>query len=200
MVSLCLLAAVFLASCATELSDEVESTQSPISTAPSDPKQTEGIDPMGMLETTPTTRESPQSPTIQNNEDRSSDRMYADVLSVSVRGASGAFQFSVEISSPDLGCEQYADWWEVVDEDGNLIHRRILAHSHVSEQPFTRSGGPVAIEPASIIIIRAHMYPYGYGGAALKGSVQDGFQPIDLAHDFATGLADQPPLPGGCAF
>ena len=70
----------------------------------------------------------------------------AYVRSVSASGEANAYRFSVEISSPDLGCEQYADWWEVVDEDGELIYRRVLAHSHVSEQPFTRSGGPIDID------------------------------------------------------
>ncbi|MCB0054175.1 MAG: hypothetical protein KDE24_32035, partial [Caldilinea sp.] len=67
----------------------------------------------------------------------------ADVFGVTVRGDDGAYQFSVEIASPDTGCNQYADWWEVLDSDGNLLYRRILTHSHVDEQPFIRSGGPV---------------------------------------------------------
>jgi len=73
------------------------------------------------------------------------EEILADVLSVEVTGSPNAYQFSVKIASPDTGCEQYADWWEVLSEDGQLLYRRILLHSHVNEQPFVRSGGPVNI-------------------------------------------------------
>ncbi|MDF1513533.1 MAG: hypothetical protein P1S60_06970 [Anaerolineae bacterium] len=124
----------------------------------------------------------------------------ANVLSVEVSGTENAYQFSVEISSPDTGCEQYADWWEVLGEDGQLIYRRVLLHSHRDEQPFVRSGGPVAISSNTVVIIRAHMHPDGYGSAGIMGSVGTGFNPVDLAHDFAVDLERQDPLPDGCAF
>jgi len=124
----------------------------------------------------------------------------ADALSVQVSGSSGAYQFSVEVRSPDEGCEQYADWWEVITEQGELLYRRILAHSHVGEQPFTRSGGPVAIEPDTIVLVRAHMHPGGYGGIALIGSVDGGFEPADIGADTFDVLEREPPLPTGCTF
>ena len=75
-------------------------------------------------------------------------------VSVDVTGEENAYTFSIGILSPDTGCDQYADWWEIVSLDGDLIYRRILAHSHVNEQPFVRSGGPVAIhEELSLIHI-----------------------------------------------
>jgi hypothetical protein len=123
-----------------------------------------------------------------------------DVLSVSVNGEQGAYNFSVTISSPDEGCNQYADWWEVISQDGDLFYRRILLHSHVNEQPFTRSGGPVSIDSDTIVLVRAHMYPTGYGGLVMKGSVAGGFEPTELSADFASGLAETPPLPEGCNF
>ncbi|MGA9190363.1 MAG: hypothetical protein WBZ24_01400, partial [Anaerolineales bacterium] len=72
-----------------------------------------------------------------------SDSAQARVISVDVSGEEGAFTFAVEIASPDTGCDRYADWWEVVTPNGDLLYRRILLHSHVDEQPFARSGGPV---------------------------------------------------------
>lgn len=130
----------------------------------------------------------------------SADSNSADVLSVKTSGSPGAYIFSIEVRSPDLGCQQYADWWEVINEDGVLLYRRILLHSHVDEQPFTRSGGPVPIEADTLVLVRAHMNTSGYGGTALKGSVNSGFQAVDLEPDFASELADAPPLPEDCAF
>ena len=128
------------------------------------------------------------------------DPVFADILSVVANGSENAYTFAVEIRSPDTGCDQYADWWEVVTEDGALIYRRILGHSHVSEQPFTRSGGPVQIGPDEIVIVRAHMHPTGYGGTAFRGSFSGGFEEIQLEADFAPELENADPLPNGCAF
>lgn len=124
----------------------------------------------------------------------------ADVTTVQASGQSGAYRFSVGIRSPDKGCSQYADWWEVVSTDGKLLYRRVLLHSHVSEQPFTRSGGPVPIQPDTVVWVRAHMNTGGYGGVALKGSVNAGFTASEMPAGFAAKLAAQPPLPDGCAF
>jgi hypothetical protein len=124
----------------------------------------------------------------------------ADVISVQVSGGQGAYRFSVEVKSPDEGCDRYADWWEVVSQDGELIYRRVLLHSHTDEQPFTRSGGPVEIQEDEVVWVRAHMNTGGYGGQALKGSVASGFENAAPGADFAANLAQQPPLPEDCAF
>ena len=144
---------------------------------------------------------SPQSiPISSMDSSTTSQLIYADVLSVKTVGQPSAYRFSVTIQSPDTGCDQYANWWEVISEEGELIHRRILLHSHVNEQPFSRSSGPVVINAEQSVIVRAHMHPTGYGGQALKGSVTEGFSVIELADDFAIGLAQQEPLPTGCSF
>jgi hypothetical protein len=124
----------------------------------------------------------------------------ADVTAVIFTGATGAYTFSVTVASPDTGCKLYADWWEILDEDGALLYRRVLLHSHVNEQPFTRNGGPVAITADQTVWIRAHMHPQGYGGATFKGSVQEGFAIADAPPDFAAAVATQAPLPLDCAF
>ena len=127
---------------------------------------------------------------------------FAIVKSVKVSGNSSEYTFSVEVKSPDKGCSQYANWWEVISPDGKLIYRRVLAHSHVDEQPFTRSGEKVKIIPDQEVIVRAHMHPSGYGSGniAMKGSVQTGFVEYDITDGFASDLEDQEPLPTGCAF
>jgi hypothetical protein len=124
----------------------------------------------------------------------------ADVLSVSTSGAPGAYQFAVTVGSADAGCQLYADWWEVLAEDGRLLYRRVLLHSHVDEQPFTRSGGPVPIGLDTVVWVRAHMHPAGYGGTAMRGSARTGFRPAALPADFSASLAQQAPLPDGCDF
>jgi len=124
----------------------------------------------------------------------------AVIVSVSVSGNENAYRFSVGIQSPDKGCNQYANWWEVLSENGDLIYRRILGHSHVNEQPFIRSGGRVTISKDQVVIIRAHMNNSGYGVQTYKGSVMNGFDVFTTEADFANNLVNQQPLPSGCAF
>jgi hypothetical protein len=40
----------------------------------------------------------------------------------------------------------------------------------------------------------------GYGGQVLKGSVANGFQPVDVEAGFAADVETLLPLPEGCAF
>lgn len=122
------------------------------------------------------------------------------VTKVAASGGSGSYTFQVTLASPDLGCSQYADWWEVLTPDSTLIYRRILTHSHVNEQPFTRSGGPVNIEPEAEVLVRGHMNNLGYGQIAFRGSVANGFVADTLSTAYASGLAATDPLPQGCAF
>ena len=122
------------------------------------------------------------------------------VTSVSIAGKPNAYSFSVGIQSADTGCEQYADWWEVLTPTGDLIYRRILQHSHVEEQPFIRSGGPIAINENTEVIVRGHMNTSGYGEVAFQGTVKNGFKMKTLPKGFAFHLAKKTPLPDGCAF
>lgn len=127
----------------------------------------------------------------------------ADVVGVEVSGDPGSHTFAVTLRSPDTGCERYADWWEVVDADQALVYRRILAHSHVDEQPFTRSGGPVEVSADARLWVRAHMHGEGtqadgYGGQVYVGSVAEGFSPEDASE--LAPLHQSAPLPDGCAF
>ena len=148
----------------------------------------------------PGTVSEPMVEPISTNPTNASGLPVADLVSVAVTGEANNYTFAVTISSADTGCEQYADWWEVVDvQTGELLYRRILAHSHVNEQPFTRSGGPVPIRPSQSIIIRGHMggVQSHYGGQILGGSVETGFKPVE---DSLPGLETVEPLPKGCAF
>ena len=130
----------------------------------------------------------------------------ASVTAVRVTGTPGAYTFAVTVESDETGCERYADWWEVVRGDESLAYRRILAHSHPDEQPFTRSGGPVPVAETERVVVRAHLRPDGvaapgvYRGQVLEGSVAEGFSPFEAPRDFGAALEGAPPQPSGCAF
>lgn len=125
----------------------------------------------------------------------------ARITAVECIGQPDNYTFNVTIASPDTGCEQYANWWEVITPEGELIYRRILGHSHVNEQPFTRSGGPIAIGPNDPIIVRAHMNNLGYGTQVFRGVIMDdGLVMETIDADFAIDLENVAPLPGDCPF
>lgn len=124
----------------------------------------------------------------------------ARIEEVRVSGRNANYSFFVTVKSPDSGCSQYADWWEVITPDGNLIYRRILLHSHTKEQPFTRSGGSVSISANQPVFVRVHMNNTGYSERIMRGSVDEGFEKDVLDHNFASDLGRQEPLPQNCAF
>jgi hypothetical protein len=123
------------------------------------------------------------------------------VQGVTVSGEPGAYTFSVTLLSPDTGCEQYANWWEVLDAEGQLLYRRILGHSHPDDQPFTRSGGPVPAQADDTVFVRGHMNQAGYGGIVFRGTPGGSFSAVtDLPTGFAADVEDADPQPDGCAF
>ena len=128
------------------------------------------------------------------------NKTIAKVMEVQATGKANSYTFAVTVNSSDTGCDRYADWWEVVTPEGELIYRRVLLHSHVDEQPFRRTGGSVAIEPQQEVIVRVHMSTDGYSPLAQKGAVKSGFAATTLSEDFATNLESVEPLPKGCAF
>ena len=90
----------------------------------------------------------------------------ADVLEVRVRAQSAeAYGFEVTVRHADEGWDHYADAWEVLGPDGEVLGVRVLYHPHVGEQPFTRNLRDVRI-PAGIrkVRLRAHDSVHGNGG------------------------------------
>ncbi|CAA6823426.1 MAG: Unknown protein [uncultured Sulfurovum sp.] len=124
----------------------------------------------------------------------------ATIIAVTTKGTENAYHFVVSLKSDETGCDQYADWWEVLSKQGKLIYRRILIHSHPDMQPFTRSGGYVKIKKDDIVYVRAHMNKWGYTGNVFKGSVQDGFKEIKEVPIFNSSIETQTPLPVGCLY
>jgi hypothetical protein len=121
----------------------------------------------------------------------------ANVTNVTTSGSPQNYQFTVTVRSPDEGCAEYADWWEVLSQEGELIYRRTIDEPHVDEQPFTTTGGPVEIPEDQLVIVRAHMREAGYGGQAFEGApgTPNAFDPVVLPDSFAFDLDDVSPQP-----
>ncbi len=84
----------------------------------------------------------------------------------------GTWTFRVTVEHPDTGWDDYADGWDVVTPDGNVLKpdpdadfTRTLLHPHVDEQPFTRGQSGIVIpEEVTEVRVRAHDIVDGYGG------------------------------------
>lgn len=124
----------------------------------------------------------------------------ANVTAVFSKKVKESYRFGVTLKSDETGCEQYADWWEILNEEGQLLYRRILVHSHPNTQPFTRWGNSVEVKENEILYIRGHMNKLGYAGDVFKGSIRQGFTKIEEVPDFNESIETQTPLPKGCLY
>jgi hypothetical protein len=99
----------------------------------------------------------------------------ADVIDVKTQ-CDGECTFYVTVAHQDEGWDHYANRWEVLTPDGDVIATRTLAHPHVSEQPFTRSLSHIKI-PAGVkkVVVRAHDSVHGDGGTTFD--VEIGINP-----------------------
>ena len=75
------------------------------------------------------------------------------VTAVKVTSAGGeAYRFDVTLAHADEGWDHYANQWDVLTLDGEVLGVRELLHPHVEEQPFTRS--QVVKIPADVTQVR----------------------------------------------
>ena len=101
------------------------------------------------------------------------DRVFAgeaDVVAVEARqGSDGSWRFDVTLRHGDEGWDHYADRWDIVGPDGTVYGKRVLAHPHVNEQPFTRSLSGVGIPDNLVsVVVRGHDLVHGLGGKELQ--------------------------------
>ena len=84
--------------------------------------------------------------------------------------APNLWDISVTIRHADSGWDHYADLWIVVNpENESILGERVLAHPHVSEQPFTRSLLNVRIpESIRFIEIRGKCNLHGFEGKRVR--------------------------------
>lgn len=90
----------------------------------------------------------------------------ADVVDVAVRCVSeNSCTFAVTVRHEDEGWDHYADGFEILGVDGEVLGTRVLRHPHVNEQPFTRALQGVEIpESVTEVRVRAHDSVHGHGG------------------------------------
>jgi hypothetical protein len=126
----------------------------------------------------------------------------ANVIAVAITGDPNAYYFDVTLETTDVDCSHFADWWEVLTPDGELLYRRILAHPHtegLSGNPFTRSGGPVAVPADQEVVVRAHLNDLGYVGVVQRGAPGGTFVDAnDIDANFAASVEAEEPQPAEC--
>ncbi len=90
----------------------------------------------------------------------------ADVVRAkAVCDAKSVCRFTVTVRHDDKGWNHYADAYEVLNEEGTVLAKRVLRHPHVDEQPFTRPFAGVELPPElESVRIRAHDSQHGHGG------------------------------------
>jgi hypothetical protein len=92
----------------------------------------------------------------------------ADVAFVEVRQEDAeTWTFAVTVHHDDRDPDHWADWWRVRTVDGRELGRRVLLHSHVDEQPFTRDERVRVPREVRTVVVEAHDKRHGLGGATV---------------------------------
>ncbi|MBI9106662.1 MAG: hypothetical protein JEZ04_07925 [Spirochaetales bacterium] len=102
------------------------------------------------------------------------DLNYTHVMKVRAAENAGLWRFDVTLRHGDEGWDHYANLWVVVDvETGEEYGRRVLAHPHVNEQPFTRSQSGIRIpEGVTAVTVKAACNVHGFGGTELAVQIK----------------------------
>jgi hypothetical protein len=75
----------------------------------------------------------------------------------------GSCTFSVTLEHNDEGWHHYANQWDVMSLDGQILGSRVLYHPHEQEQPFTRSlSGVIIPQGVKQVKVRAMDSVHGY--------------------------------------
>ncbi len=79
------------------------------------------------------------------------------------------WQVDVTLKHADSGWDHYANAWRIVDESGKELAKRVLAHPHVDEQPFTRSLFSAKIpQKTTIVYIEARDTVHGWSSQRVR--------------------------------
>ncbi len=77
------------------------------------------------------------------------------------------WMFAVTVRHDDRDPDHWADWWRVRTVDGRELGRRVLLHSHVDEQPFTRDERIRIPHDVRAVVVEAHDKVHGLGGTTV---------------------------------
>ena len=81
-------------------------------------------------------------------------------------------KFTVTVRHADTGWDHYANRYEVLGPDGEVIATRILRHPHIEEQPFRRSLARVRIpHTTKQVEVRAGDLLHGLGGKTMTAEI-----------------------------
>jgi hypothetical protein len=94
---------------------------------------------------------------------------YAQVEKVAAtQSKNGSWCFAVQVRHNDQGWDHYADVWHITDLAGNVVGKRVLAHPHDNEQPFTRSLCGIEFPDAlQKVVVSSTCNVHGFGGKAI---------------------------------
>lgn len=96
----------------------------------------------------------------------------ADIVDARITAlGDGRYRIDATVLHEDTGWDHYADRWDVLTAEGELLGSRELAHPHVNEQPFTRSLTLTLPEGTATVILQAHDSVHGLGGKTLEIAV-----------------------------
>ncbi len=93
----------------------------------------------------------------------------ADIVGAVVTRLNGdSFRFDVSVLHEDTGWDHYANAFEILDSNGNILGTRVLLHPHVGQLPFTRSL-TLTLSPAiRQVTIRGVDSVHGRGGKEMN--------------------------------
>ena len=91
---------------------------------------------------------------------------YAQVTYVKAsQSSNGSWCFDTQVRHNDEGWQHYADAWQVVSQQGDVLGERVLLHPHKNEQPFTRRLCGIEIpNDTTKVTVRARCNVHGFGG------------------------------------
>lgn len=90
----------------------------------------------------------------------------ADVVKVTYHKlSSGNYNFHVSIQHDDSGWDHYANRWEILDLQGNILAVRDLRHPQLDKDTYQKTKNNIEIpEGIRTVQVRAHDIMHGYGG------------------------------------
>lgn len=94
---------------------------------------------------------------------------YAQVTYVKAsQSSNGSWCFDTQVRHNDEGWQHYADAWQVVSQQGDVLGERVLFHPHEKEQPFTRRLCGIQIpNDTTKVTVRAKCNVHSFGGQVI---------------------------------